>query len=88
MTLDSIRNSCDVFLQVLTFCGPWDEKCVANQTLKDKSCLIPCTGLYADITDYSVKQSGEAFEKYVVEGKNLKEFVILIRIQTRFPHID
>ena len=73
---------------MVPYCGPLEEDCVANQTLKDKSCLIPCTGLYADITDYSVKQSGEAFEKYVVEGKNLKEFVVLIRTQTRFPHID
>ena len=73
---------------MVPYCGPLEEDCVTNQTLKDKNCLIPCAGLYADITDYSGKQSGEAFEKYVVEGKNLKEFVVLIRTQTRFPHID
>ena len=33
------------------FCGPESEDCVANQTLKDKSCLVPCAGLYADIVE-------------------------------------
>ena len=27
------------------------EACVGNQTLKDKSCLVPCSGLFADIAD-------------------------------------
>ena len=40
-----------------TFCGPEKESCVANQTLKDKSCLVSCTGLYADIADDSRYQS-------------------------------
>ena len=50
-------------LQVFTFCGPEKEGCIANQTLKDKNCLIPCTGLYADITEDSLKQSTQAFDK-------------------------
>ena len=45
------------------------ERCVANQTLKDKSCAIPCTGLYADIADDSPKQTLQAFDKNVMKGK-------------------
>ena len=48
-------------MQGFTYCGPWEEKCVANQTLRDKNCLIPCTGLFADIMD-------DSFEKYVIKG--------------------
>ena len=44
-------------LQVVPFCGPEKENCVANQTLKDKSCLVSCDGLYADIEDDSLKQN-------------------------------
>ena len=49
----------DTFLimQVSAICGPEKESCVANQTLKDKSCLVPCTGLYADIEDNSLKHT-------------------------------
>ena len=38
-------------------CGPEKETCVASQTLKDEECLDPCEGLYADITDDSLKQN-------------------------------
>ena len=48
-------------MQGFTYCGPREEKCVANQTLRDKNCLIPCTGLFADIMD-------DSFEKYVIKG--------------------
>ena len=52
---------------MFTFCGPERESCVANQTLKDKSCLVPCSGLYADIWDNSVKQNMMAGSRmYVV----------------------
>ena len=44
-------------LQEFNFCGPEKESCVANQTLKDKSCLVPCTGLYADIEDNFLKHT-------------------------------
>ena len=56
-------------LQVFTFCGPEKEGCIANLTLKDKNSLIPCTGLYADITEDSLKQSTQAFEKDMKKGK-------------------
>ena len=38
-------------LQALGFCGPDMEDCVQSQTVRDKSCLASCTGLYADISD-------------------------------------
>ena len=38
-------------------CGPEKEHCVKNQTLKDKNCLVSCEGLYADISDDSLKQN-------------------------------
>ena len=37
-------------------CGPDQETCVANQTLTYEECLVSCEGLYADITDDSLKQ--------------------------------
>ena len=39
--------------QVLGMCGPEKECCVGNQTLRDNSCLVPCAGLYAYISDDS-----------------------------------
>ena len=51
-----------------TFCGPENESCVANQALADKSCLVPCTGLYADIVDDSFKQTTQAFDQNVIKG--------------------
>ena len=30
--------------------------CVANQTLKNEKCLVPCEGLYADIADDFLSQ--------------------------------
>ena len=38
-------------------CGPETEHCVKNQTLKDKNCLVSCEGLYADISDDSLRQN-------------------------------
>ena len=53
--------------QVRTFCGPDASGCVANQTLKDIGCLVPCTGLYADVpADY--RQDTEALEQNVIKG--------------------
>ena len=58
--------------QGLTFCGPRDEKCVANQTMEDEICLVPCIGLYADIADDSLRETMQAnddsFERKVIEG--------------------
>ena len=32
-------------------CGPDKDSCIAEQSLHDRSCLVPCTGIYADITE-------------------------------------
>ena len=68
-------------MQVFTICGPEKESCVANQTLKNKSCLVPCSGLYADIADDSLKQTTQAFEQNMIKGK------ILIDIALRTTYI-
>ena len=47
----------DYHLQDFTSCGLEKDSCVANQNLKDESCLIPCSGLYADIVDDSLKEN-------------------------------
>ena len=47
--------------QDINFCGPEKENCVSAQSLKDKECLVPCSGLYADIADGSL-------EKEIVKG--------------------
>ena len=43
--------------QEFASCGPEKETCVANQTLRDKNCWVPCDGLYADIEDGSLKEN-------------------------------
>ena len=53
---DEIPQS-NYFSKDITFCGNDKENCVANQTLKDESCLVPCEGLYADIADDSLRQN-------------------------------
>ena len=35
---------------------PREEGLRANVTLKDKECLIPCDGLYADIENFDLRQ--------------------------------
>ena len=42
-----------------------DADCVARQTLRDDACLVPCNGLYADISD-------DSFERKTTEGVNLE----------------
>merc|ERR1711971_714865 len=39
------------------FCGPEKSACVGSQNLRDRSCLVPCSGLYADTADGSLKQT-------------------------------
>ena len=57
------------FKQATPYCGPGKEDCVSNQTLKDESCLVPCSGLYADIADDSRNQQNLAdLEQNVLEG--------------------
>ena len=44
------------FQHASVFCGPESERCVARQVLKDDSCLVPCAGLYADVSDNSLER--------------------------------
>ena len=64
----ALKTDQDMLLKGFTSCGPEKEDCVGKQTLKDQSCLIPCTGLYADIEDDSLKQTVEAFEQNMMKG--------------------
>ena len=57
--------------QESNICGPDKENCVKDQTFKDKSCLIPCTGLHADIADDSLRQTTQALEQNVLKGSVL-----------------
>ena len=62
-----------VTLQAFTICGPEKESCIVNQTLRDESCLIPCTGLYTDIDTHvdivdSLKETTQAFEEQMMKG--------------------
>ena len=51
-------------LDDFTYCGPDKEDCVNNQTLKDKNCLVPCTGLHADISEKeSLRKNSEEMTK-------------------------
>ena len=61
------KDICKSF-QEFTFCGPVKENCVANQTLRDESCLVPCAGLYADVADDSARQTTKALEQNVIRG--------------------
>ena len=58
-------------LKDVSVCSPRTEDCVANQTLKHESCLVPCAGLYADIADDidSLKQNTDILEQNVIKGK-------------------
>ena len=60
-----------LLLKDFTICSPRTEDCVANQTLKDESCLVPCSGLYADIADDigSLKQTTDTLEQNVIRGE-------------------
>ena len=69
------------------FCGPEKENCVANQTLKDTNCLVPCTGLYADIEDNSMKQLIQAFEHNMVTGRLSIKCVLKIDLHLKGFHM-
>ena len=58
-------------LKGVSVCSPRTEDCVANQTLNDENCLVPCGGLYADIADDidSLKQNTDILEQNVIKGK-------------------
>ena len=48
-------NTIDRYQQV-PFCGQEKEGCVGKQT-KGEKCLVPCSGLYADVSDDSLEQT-------------------------------
>ena len=66
------------------FCGPGEEDCVLNQTLKDESCLVPCSGLYADIAD--VRQNIATLEQNVLKGTALFTFIPSLNISQVSTH--
>ena len=55
--LEKVRSKCGCTPWALTsgnsgtICSPKEESCVKTQPLSDKSCLVPCTGLYADVSE-------------------------------------
>ena len=72
----------------MPYCGPGKEDCVLNQTLKDGSCLVPCSGLHADIADVTYfRQNIAALEQNVMEGISFDTF-ISHELFFRFLHIE
>ncbi len=65
---------------MFTVCGPEKEGCVGNQTLKDKSCLVPCTGLYADVEDNSLNFKLQTMQSNMMTGR-----ILVLSIE---PHIS
>ena len=58
--MDQVKDKCNCVPWALQInnnnkekaCGPEKRTCVAEQDAKDKkSCLVPCTGIYADVTE-------------------------------------
>ena len=69
------------------YCGPGQESCVSSQTLKDERCLVPCSGLYADIVDDSLNQQNLAdLEQNVLEGIVILKLISLLDILQAFSH--
>ena len=54
--LHPCKDNSFVYQDIRT-CNLEKETCVASQALKDEYCLVPCRGLYADISDVSLKQN-------------------------------
>ena len=58
-------------MQELAYCDSDKENCIANQTMRDKSCLVPCDGIYAYITahekDEDVKSVTSSYLRYKME---------------------
>ena len=74
-------NDPDYFKQGKIYCGPEKEDCVQNQMLTDPTCLVPCSGIYADVTDNSL---AIALQRYVTEGMS-NSFYRIQYHYTRFP---
>ena len=45
-----------MYTQAHKLCGPESQTCVTEQKVNDDACWVPCTGLYADISDDSLEQ--------------------------------
>ena len=54
--------------QAHVYCGPAKEVCMGNQILLDTSCVVPCNGLYADISD---EQGLQDLRQSMIEGNFL-----------------
>ena len=90
--LANIKIQCSVMdiliytLQDFNSCGPNKETCVANQTIEHNRCLVPCTGLYADTYDDSLKENTQAFA-HTFEQKVIKGTVNLTRLTYNCAHL-
>ena len=75
----SLLSSKTAFIwQEFVTCGPESNTCVANQTLKDKGCLLPCEGLYADITVDTDTFNQNMMKKIILSFQfRTKNFVVL-----------
>ena len=71
-----------ISLQDFAYCGPEQENCLANQTLKNKECLVSCEGLYADIADVSLRQDMMKGIGYLSFRFRLQQLITELRI----PH--
>ena len=77
--LERVKNSCGCTPWALMTnntekaCGPEKEGCVAEQPLRDQSCLVPCAGLYADITEESFFQQLRQKERRVENVEDNQE---------------
>ena len=57
--------------QEFSLCSPEKQNCVANLTLTEEECLVPCDGLYADITDDSLNQNVISLEQNTMKGLDI-----------------
>ena len=59
-------------------CGPRDKDCVDSLTINTGRCLVPCSGLYADVKDSTqlnlVIDKQPEFDLLVAEYENYKHF--------------
>ena len=56
-------------------CSPEKESCIVDQAFPDENCLVPCTGLYADVSEeHFLQQLRQQFSNSTeTESKDLKE---------------
>ena len=64
--------------QEISFCGPEKKDCVISQFLNNKSCRVPCDGLYADIDGLyadidSLKEDLGSLKQDLVKGRVSKK---------------